>query len=125
MLRNLVLAIVCTLWGQAALAEISLLMFEQPGCIHCAAWNAEVAPEYPLTQEGMAAPLRRLQLRDALPDGISLTRHPVFTPTFVLLRDGAETGRIEGYPGEDFFWPLLADMIEQAQLPSPSDAAAP
>jgi hypothetical protein len=40
----------------------------------------------------------------------------VFTPTFVLVEDGTEAGRIEGYPGEDFFWPLLAKLIAQAAL---------
>jgi hypothetical protein len=31
-----------------------------------------------------------------------------------LLQNGVETGRIEGYPGEDFFWPLLGDMLKTA-----------
>jgi len=39
----------------------------------------------------------------------------LFTPTFVLMQDGVEIGRIEGYPGEDFFWGLLNQMIETAQ----------
>lgn len=95
-----------------AQAAVELLMFEQPGCLYCARWDAEIAPEYPLTEEGKAAPLRRLQLRAPLPEGISIASHPVFTPTFILIRDGQETGRIEGYPGEDFFWPLLADMLK-------------
>lgn len=98
----------------SALAETKLLMFEQPGCIYCARWNEEVGPEYPLTDEGRAAPLQRLQLRDPLPEGISIKSHPIFTPTFILLRDGQEQGRIEGYPSEDFFWPLLATMIKEA-----------
>lgn len=98
-----------------ALAQTQLLMFEQPGCIYCARWNEEVAPEYPLTEEGRAAPLRRLQLRDPLPDDLSIVSHPIFTPTFILVQDGQEKGRLEGYPGEDFFWPLLAAMIKDAQ----------
>jgi len=100
----------------ATAAQLELLMFEQPGCIYCAQWNAEASPEYPLTDEGKTAPLRRLQLRDPLPEGLTLVSHPVFTPTFVLVVDGVETGRIEGYPGEDFFWPLLADMIAKANM---------
>ncbi|WP_425603323.1 thioredoxin family protein [Ruixingdingia sedimenti] len=92
-------------------------MFEQPGCIYCARWNAEIAPEYPLTDEGRAAPLRRLQLRAPLPEGLTLDRPATFTPTFVLVADGAETGRIEGYPGEDFFWPLLSALIREAEPP--------
>jgi hypothetical protein len=98
----------------SAAEQLRLLMFEQPGCIYCAAWNEQIAPQYPLTTEGRSAPLRRLQLRDPLPEGLSLVSQPVFTPTFVLVRDGMETGRIEGYPGSEFFWPLLADMIEKA-----------
>ena len=100
--------------GSVAASDLQLLMFEQPGCIYCARWNEEVAPEYGLTDEGRAAPLRRLQLRDPVPDELTLVSPPVFTPTFILVEDGVESGRIEGYPGEDFFWPLLADMIEEA-----------
>ena len=102
---------------QAWAADLQLLMFEQPGCIYCARWNADVAPEYPLTDEGRAAPLRRLQLRDPLPDGITLDRPAVFTPTFVLVADGVEQARIEGYMSEDFFWPMLARMIAAAGQP--------
>lgn len=99
----------------ALAADLRLMMVEQAGCIYCARWNEEVAPEYPLTDEGRAAPLFRQDLRAPLPDGVKLDRPPVYTPTFVLLRDGVETGRIEGYPGEDFFWPLLAKLISDAQ----------
>ena len=40
-----------------------------------------------------------------------------FTPTFVLVRDGQEIDRIEGYPGQDFFWSLLAMMLQRAKIP--------
>ncbi len=95
--------------------EVRLLMFEQPGCIYCARWNEEIAPQYSLTVEGRAAPLHRLHLRDPLPQGLMLAAPPVFTPTFVLVVDGKETGRIEGYPGADFFWPLLAGLIAETE----------
>lgn len=98
---------------RAGAEGLELLMFEQPGCVYCAAWDREIAPQYPLTTEGKAAPLRRLQLREPLPSGLTLDAPPVFTPTFVLVDDGVETGRIEGYPGADFFWPLLADLITE------------
>ena len=44
---------------------------------------------------------------------------PVFTPTFVLVREGRELARIEGYPGEDFFWGLLAAMLRDAGVTLP------
>ena len=97
-------------------------MVEQRGCVYCIRWHAEVAPEYPITPEGRFAPLRVVDLRD-LPDDLALTRRPVFTPTFILTRDGHEVARIEGYPGEDFFWGLLGRMLDDAA--PPWAAAAP
>ncbi len=44
-----------------------------------------------------------MSIYDELPESITLDSVAVFTPTFVLLVDGQETGRITGYLGEDFF----------------------
>ena len=95
-------------------ADLRLVLFEQPGCAWCERWNREIGPIYPKTPEAKAAPLMRLQLSEALPENVRLSRPARFTPTFVLISDGDEVGRIEGYPGEDFFWPLLDDLIAQA-----------
>lgn len=105
----------CALWmpGLAPAAEVELVMVEERGCIWCARWNAEVAPEYPLTDEGRAAPLRRIDLNAARPDDLTFSGALRLTPTFVLVVDGQEKARLEGYPGEDFFWPLLGQMLEE------------
>lgn len=100
-----------------AAAEVRLLMIEAPGCPWCARWHAEVGDAYPLTPEGRIAPLARAD-KGHLPPEVVLEGPAVFTPTFVLLHDNAEVGRIEGYPGEDFFWPLLGGLI--ATLPEAS-----
>ncbi|WP_239113276.1 hypothetical protein [Shimia biformata] len=94
-----------------ALAELTLLMVEERGCVWCARWDREISEIYPKTPEGRAAPLRRVDIHAPLPDGVAVSRPLVFTPTFVLLDDGSEVGRIEGYPGEDFFWGLLGRML--------------
>jgi hypothetical protein len=44
---------------------------------------------------------------------VDLARPISFTPTFVLVEDGRELARIEGYPGEDFFWGLLGMLLEE------------
>ncbi len=98
-------------------AETRLMMVEQPGCIWCARWQEEVGPVYPLTEEGKRAPILVQQLRDDLPEGVTVDRPFTFTPTFVLLVDGVEQARIEGYPGEDFFWGLLGRMLDEAPQP--------
>jgi hypothetical protein len=88
-----------------------LLMVDQPGCAYCMAWDREIAPAYPNTDEGRAAPLRRARLGAALPAEVVLERPARLTPTFILLREGREVARLEGYPGPDFFWPLLGEML--------------
>jgi hypothetical protein len=92
------------------LMAAELVMVEQTGCEWCARWNREIAPIYPKTSEGEFAPLRRVDLRD-LPDDLKITRRVNFTPTFLIVEDGHEIARLEGYPGEDFFWPILAQML--------------
>lgn len=99
------------LWAGAAFAGTELLMFEEEGCVWCERWNSEVGVVYDRTDEGAAAPLRRADIRTAPPDGVTLKSAPRFSPTFVLLENGIEVGRIEGYPGQDFFWGMLGEMI--------------
>lgn len=93
------------------LIAAELVMVEQTGCHWCAKWNEEISHIYPKTQDGQRAPLRRVDLRD-LPDDVTFRSKPVFTPTFVLVESGQELGRIEGYGGDEFFWFLLAKLLE-------------
>ena len=90
-----------------------LLMFEELGCEWCARWDEEVGVVYNKTVEGRRAPLRRLMVHTQLPEGIALKAPATYTPTFVLIEEGREIGRITGYPGEDFFWGYLADLISK------------
>ncbi|MCW1952134.1 MAG: hypothetical protein KIH44_012305 [Octadecabacter sp.] len=92
-------------------------MAEEPGCVYCAQWNAQIGPIYGKTGEGAAAPLRRIDITAPLPDDITLARSINFTPTFVLLIDNKEVSRLEGYPGEDFFWGLVGMMLERNGIP--------
>ncbi len=99
-----------------AAAEPALLMAEEAGCIWCARWNKEVGDAYAKTDEGRAAPLQSFDIHEGAPEGVTLARRVIFTPTFILVRDGQEVDRIEGYPGEDFFWGLLGIMLEKADI---------
>ena len=101
------------LGGTAMSNAAELIMVEEVGCIWCAKWNREVSEIYPKTPEGQAAPLRRIDLHGERPSDITFARSLNFTPTFVLIVDGHELSRIEGYPGEDFFWGLLGMMLKE------------
>ncbi|WP_286174163.1 thioredoxin family protein [Rhodobacter sp. NTK016B] len=114
----LLLAFLVTLSApQSARAQdLRLLMIEQVGCYICAAFNRDVAPAYEASAEGARAPLIRADLRGPLPEGVTLDTRPFVTPTFVLLGpDGAEISRLTGFPGEDFFWPYINEMLDAAE----------
>jgi hypothetical protein len=95
----------------AADSEAALLYVYEPGCPYCRKWEATVAPAYPNSEEGRRAPLRGIHIRDVTAAGLDLARSVRYTPTFILLEGRREVGRIEGFPGEDFFWGLLAGLI--------------
>lgn len=99
-------------------AQTRLVMFEQQGCVWCAKWRAEVGIIYAKTDEGKQAPLLRLDINDPIPATLHFKRKAFFTPTFVLMVDGVENGRIEGYPGEDFFRGLLDRLLKEATATS-------
>ena len=106
------LAIVTTVifsCGNARAAE--LIVFEQAGCPWCAAFDHEIAPIYPKTEEGKRAPLRRVDITRPLPPDLAFIEVERLTPLFVMVEEGRELGRIRGYPGEDHFWGLLSVLI--------------
>jgi hypothetical protein len=57
-------------------------------------------------------PLQIIDIAKAPSEGTTFARPVVFMPTFVLVENGKELARIEGYPGEDFFWGLLGMMLK-------------
>jgi len=96
-----------------------LLMFDDPACVWCRRWNAEIGPGYPRSAEGQQAPLRRIHIRDQANAGVALARPINATPTFVLVDEGQEVGRIAGYAGRDFFYPMLEELLRRIPPPTP------
>jgi hypothetical protein len=95
------------------LRAAELVMFEQAGCVWCEAFNREIAPLYPKTEEGRRAPLRRVDIDRPVPKELAFIEIERLTPLFVLIENGREIGRIRGYPGEDHFWGLLGVLLKR------------
>ena len=112
-LRAVLAAMAVFLAGLACFPAVGaeLVMFERQGCVWCLRWDREVAAIYPRTPEGAKAPLRRVSLDRPLPGDLTLQPPVFYTPTFVLMDEGKEIGRITGYLGDDAFWGLLSSMM--------------
>lgn len=99
----------------ARAGAIEIVMFRRAGCPWCHTWDREIGPIWPKSDVGARHAIRMVDLdTDPMPQ-IALARPVRFTPTFVVAVDGAESGRIEGYPGQDFFWGLMERFVAEAE----------
>lgn len=105
-------AMVALLWSPAAEAG-DLVMYEASDCPWCETWHSEVGNLFDKTEEARVLSLRVVDVDDPIPDDLEHVEGIVYTPTFVVLHDGQEVGRILGYPGEDFFWGLLHSIMRR------------
>ena len=99
-------------------------MFERAGCAWCEAFDREIAPIYGKTEEGLRAPLRRVDTARPVPPDLAFIETERLTPLFVLVDRGREIGRIRGYPGEEFFWGLFGALVKKLDASATGDERA-
>ena len=92
-------------------SSAELVMYRRAGCPYCLNWDREIGPIYPKTDVGKSLPLRQVHLDRGKDTSVELKSPVRYTPTFVLVEDGKEKARIEGYPGEFFFWARLEKLL--------------
>lgn len=91
-----------------------LVYFNSPACSVCERWDEEVGVLYNSTEEAQRLPLRPQSIHDEKPDDLAQIKPVAFTPTFVVVDDGREIGRIVGYISDYFFWEQIAGLIKKA-----------
>ncbi len=101
-----------------------LVMFEQAGCQWCAAFDRQLAPIYAKSEEGLRAPLRRVDIDRPVPRDLAFIQVERLTPLFVLIDKGREIGRIRGYPGPEGFWMQLSVLFEKLGAAGPGGERA-
>ncbi|MDQ0505553.1 thioredoxin family protein [Xanthobacter agilis] len=106
----LLLALVFAIAGTGPARAGELVVFERKGCVYCQRFERDVAPLYGKTDEGRRAPLRRVDVSQGPPRDVALAAPVRFTPTFVLVEDGHEVGRITGYASDEAFWGLIGAL---------------
>ena len=88
-----------------------LIAFEAPGCNYCPIFRRDVVPSYAATRAGKTAPLRFIDVNDTAADRLQLSGPVTMVPTVVLVRDGVEIGRINGYFGRENMHRLLDTLL--------------
>ena len=95
-----------------AAAETSLVMFTSEGCPFCKAWERDVGASYDASPYAAKLPLTRVAFNGPAPAGLALNAAVLGTPTFIVVRDGREIGRLEGYRDAEMFWLGLASYAD-------------
>ena len=87
--------------------SLELLFITSEYCPFCKAWERDVGQIYEDTPYAQKATLRRVDLKD-IDSALPPRSADVFgTPTFLIVENNTEIGRIEGYQSSDlFFWAL-------------------
>jgi hypothetical protein len=108
--------------GATATSRVALIMVDDPNCRYCRQFEAEIGRGYPKTAEGRFAPLIKVLRKSPR---LSSFAPVIYTPTFLLVRETTEIGRITGYPGVDFFYGELGELLARAGFAQASPGADP
>ena len=88
-------------------APLELVMVTSDHCPFCKAWERDVGFIYSNTPYAQKARLRRVDIANVASTLPELPTIVFGTPTFLILENNMEVGRIEGYQSSDlFFWAL-------------------
>ena len=95
-------------------SNLELIVMEAPGCTYCDIFRRDVLPSYQASERGKDVPIRFLDINDASPEEIGLDSPVDIVPTFVVLKDHKEVGRIPGYMGPESFFHSINHLISRA-----------
>lgn len=98
----------------AAPVAMELVVLEAPGCIYCGLFRRDVLPSYQASGRAKEMPIRFVDINDAAADALGLDSPVDIVPTFVVLKNNHEVGRIPGYTGPEFFFHTINHLLSGA-----------
>jgi thioredoxin-related protein len=98
----------------AAPVALELVVMEAPGCTYCGLFRRDVLPSYQASERAKEMPIRFVDINDATADALGLDAPVDVVPTFVVLKNNREVGRIPGYTGPEFFFHTINHLLAGA-----------
>ena len=95
-------------------SNIELVVMEAPGCIYCTVFRRDVLPAYQASERAKDVPIRFLDVNDAAVNALGLDEPVNIVPTFVVLKDNREVGRVPGYVGPEAFFHTINYLMSTA-----------
>ena len=89
-----------------------MIMITDKNCLYCIVWERQIGKIYPKTEIAKKFPLHRIEVKNF----VNYTKYDLkktnITPTFIFIKNGNETGRIEGYTNPEMFWWQVDEIID-------------
>lgn len=95
----------------AAPVAMELVVLEAPGCTYCGLFRRDVLPSYEASDRAKEMPIRFVDINDEAADALGLDGPIDVVPTFVVLKNNHEVGRIPGYTGPEFFFHTINSLL--------------
>ena len=92
-----------------AAADSRLLMVTSDHCPYCQAWELDVGAVYDKSPYAPALPLTRVDIGSKKLEDVTFQKPVVGTPTFLIIHNGQEIDRQNGYISAEMFWWWLSE----------------
>lgn len=93
---------------------MELVVLEAPGCTYCGLFRRDVLPSYQASERAKEMPIRFVDINDDAANALGLDGPVDVVPTFVVLKNNSEVGRIPGYTGPELFFHTINHLIAGA-----------
>ena len=113
LIKAFALALTSTATTQTAAADSRLIMVTSDQCPYCQAWELDVGSVYDKSSYATTLPLTRVEIGSKMPRGVALQKPVVGTPTFLIIHNGREINRQNGYSGGEMFWWWLSEYAAE------------
>lgn len=97
--------------ADSAAPRTEVIVFEIGGCKYCAAFRDNLGARYLASTTNQAAPMRFVDVGRLDPQSFQLRSDINTVPTIVLMQDGQEVDRVEGYPLAELLFGMVKSRV--------------
>ena len=95
-------------------SNLQLVVMESSDCTYCTIFRRDVLPSYEASEQAKDMPVRFVDVNDINKTQIELQSPIDNLPTFVIVKDNNEIGRIPGYIGPEDFFHSISYLLSSA-----------
>lgn len=88
-----------------------LIVIEVDGCIYCRVFRRDILPAWLASPHSRNVPIRFVDYNGPGASGLPVSGPVKIVPTFIMIKDDREIGRIPGYIGRTEFFRAVTHML--------------